>query len=116
MSESGLPGTIAEHALGEQFRAYVEAHIEQGPVLERAGRRIGVVAGVQGVRQFEFRVTGEAAHAGTTPLDARRNAFVTALDLYRRLVEIADTADPAVRFTMGRMQVLPGAPNSVPSS
>lgn len=115
LHDSGLLEELRPRRLGERFHASVELHIEQGPVLEQAGRRIGVVTAVQGVRQFEFVVSGEAAHAGTTPRAMRRDAFVTAVQLYQRLAEMADAGGPDLRFTVGRMQVYPGAPNTVPS-
>ena len=58
------PGTIC----------YLEAHIEQGPRLEQAGRRIGIVTGIVGIRRFRIRTRGQADHAGTTPMANRRDA------------------------------------------
>jgi len=106
---------VADAPLGELFSAYVEAHIEQGPVLESKHRQIGIVTGIQGVRQMVITLTGEAAHAGTTPMGIRQDALVDAIALYARLREIARTDDPMVRFTVGRMTVLPGAPNTIPA-
>lgn len=94
--------------------AYVEAHIEQGPVLEDAGCQIGVVTGIQGLYAYEVHVTGREAHAGTTPLHGRRDAFVAATDLIGRLREnLKDPAD-LLRFTVGKFHVSPGSPNTVP--
>lgn len=108
-------GQLGDVPLGRKFSAYVEAHIEQGPVLESLGKQIGVVTGIQGVRQMSLTLQGEAAHAGTTPLKDRRDAFVEAVALYTRLRNLAQVEDPMVRFTVGRMVVLPGAPNTIPS-
>jgi N-carbamoyl-L-amino-acid hydrolase len=108
-----LPKTESR-PLGSSAHAYVEAHIEQGPVLEGAGKRIGIVSGIQGLRQFTVTVTGEEAHAGTTPRARRRDAFVTAHAIVGALARLtADRAD-TVRFTVGRFEVYPGSPNTVP--
>ncbi|MGE0045180.1 MAG: M20 family metallo-hydrolase [Hyphomonadaceae bacterium] len=106
---------LAAWPLQSPFQFYVELHIEQGPVLDAADTPIGVVTGIQGVRQFLFKVQGEAAHAGTTPMAARKDAFSAALELCERLKEIAVVSDPAVRFTIGRFVVSPGAPNTIPA-
>ncbi len=93
---------------------YVELHIEQGPILENRGVRIGTVSGVQGVRQYRIDVTGKAAHAGTTPMDLRRDAFVAACRISAGLSAVFADSDRRTQFTIGRMRVLPGAPNTVP--
>lgn len=96
--------------------AYLEAHIEQGPCLERAGRPVGVVSGIQGCQWLEFVVTGEAAHAGTTPLPDRRDALVAAMELITTLRAQCLSLAPDARFTVGRFTVTPNTPNTVPSS
>jgi beta-ureidopropionase / N-carbamoyl-L-amino-acid hydrolase len=63
---------------GLKIRAYIEAHIEQGPVLERLGKPIGAVIGIQGVRWFEVTVESADRHAGTTPMDDRQDSFMAA--------------------------------------
>lgn len=100
--------------LGWPFHCYIEAHIEQGPVLELADLPIGVVTGIQGTRQFSFRLLGEAAHAGTTPISVRKDAFLAATELHQRLRDIADVGDPDIRFTVGTFSLWPGTPNTVP--
>ena len=94
--------------------AYVEAHIEQGPRLEIAGRPIGVVTGIQGSRWYTVEVTGEEAHAGTTPLAARKDAFRAASAMVQALQELMADPTDTVRFTIGRFEVMPGSPNTVP--
>ena len=94
--------------------AYVEAHIEQGPRLEMAGRPIGVVTGIQGSRWYTVEVTGEEAHAGTTPLAARKDAFRSASAMVQALQELMADPTDTVRFTIGRFEVMPGSPNTVP--
>lgn len=96
--------------------AYVEAHIEQGPILERLGKRIGAVSGIQGLRWFEITVQGRTAHAGTTPHADRQDALVAAIDLIGDLRQRSQYGGEQVRFTIGRMIVGPGSPNTVPNS
>lgn len=98
------------------FAAYVELHIEQGPVLEARDVAIGVVTGIQGTRQFAVHVPGRAAHAGTTPATERDDAFLKALSLHERLRNLSKPDDPDVRFTVGRFVVAPGTPNTVPGA
>lgn len=96
--------------------AYVELHIEQGPVLEARGVTIGIVTGIQGTRQFSVHVPGRAAHAGTTPASERDDAFLKALALHEVLRTLSEPGDPDVRFTVGRFLVAPGTPNTVPGA
>lgn len=93
--------------------AYVEAHIEQGPRLESAAVPIGVVSGIQGSRWFEVEVSGDSAHAGATPLSARRDALQDAIAAIGRLNELLHDDSDQVRFTVGRMTLEPNTPNSV---
>lgn len=100
--------------LGRQVRAYVEAHIEQGPILEASGCRLGVVTGIKGVRWLEITVRGSSAHAGTTPLESRRDALMTAAQLVASIGAMAASLeDPALRLTVGRFEAAPGAINTV---
>lgn len=108
-AESDLP----RRPLGHTPHAYVEAHIEQGPRLEREGLEIGVVTGIQGSRWFTVTLGGETAHAGTTPLALRRDAVQ---DMIRAVTALnALMADPAdvLRFTVGHIEVSPNTSNSV---
>ena len=114
-----LAAHLAEEAdlprrpLGGKAHAYVEAHIEQGPRLEAEKLDIGVVTGIQGSRWFTVTLTGETAHAGTTPLALRRDAVQ---DMVRAIGALnALMADPkdVLRFTVGRIVVEPNTSNSV---
>ena len=106
---------VARRALGEPVAAYVEAHIEQGPLLEQSGRTIGVVTGIQGLRWFNVEIFGESSHAGTTPVSARRDALREAFAAIRALQTLTADATDLTRFTVGRMVVTPNSPNSVAS-
>jgi len=96
------------------IKAYIEAHIEQGPVLEQAGTPIGVVTGIQGVRWYEVAVTGADRHAGTTPMQLRQDSFMAAARYALQMREAILAMDPDVRFTVGRVSVQPGSVNTVP--
>ncbi|MCB2103031.1 MAG: M20 family metallo-hydrolase [Rhodobacterales bacterium] len=98
---------------GTPMAAYVEAHIEQGPVLEAADEQVGVVTGIQGSRWFQVSVRGEDAHAGTTPPALRRDALRQACSMVDALHQVFDNGDDRVRFTVGRFDVDPGSPNTI---
>jgi allantoate deiminase len=91
--------------------AYLELHIEQGSVLERLGLPLGVVLGTFGVRRHRLRFTGAHAHAGASPMDARRDAFLAAA---RSAVAFRDDAARRsdVRATTGAVHVAPGIPTA----
>jgi N-carbamoyl-L-amino-acid hydrolase len=107
-------GGVARRRLGSAAHAYVEAHIEQGPVLEAERRVIGAVTGIQGLRQFAIALAGEEAHAGTTPASRRKDAFVAAHRIVAALHRLVEDATGTTRFTIGRFQAAPGSPNTVP--
>jgi beta-ureidopropionase / N-carbamoyl-L-amino-acid hydrolase len=106
----GLP----QRPFGFPVAAYVEPHIEQGPILEEAGESVAVVDGVQGLRWFGIEILGEAAHAGTTPRALRRDAMRAANAMLARLYGVASDEADLLRFTVGRFEVSPGSPNTVP--
>lgn len=93
---------------------YIEAHIEQGPVLEDKGLQIGVVTSIQGIRHLDVVVVGEEAHAGTTPRRSRKDALSSAIAIIAALEQVTSDADDVTRFTVGRCEVQPGSPNTVP--
>ncbi|WP_029015008.1 Zn-dependent hydrolase [Niveispirillum irakense] len=109
-----LAPPMPSRPFGTPAAAYVEAHIEQGPRLEAEGLTIGVVQGIQGSRWFQVEVTGQEAHAGTTPHGARKDAFQTALRMVTALNDLMHDPDDIIRCTFGRFEVLPGSPNTVP--
>ena len=100
---------------GRPIRAYIELHIEQGPLLERAGIPVGLVRSIQGCRWFEVEVTGETRHAGTTPLLLRRDALRGAITGIHAINETLHDPEDILRLTVGRLLVEPGAPNVVPN-
>lgn len=99
---------------GGRFAAFLELHIEQARALQDSGNRIGVVTAIQGLRRYRVSVTGEEAHAGTTPRLHRRDALNGATALIAALrAACLDEAD-LLRFTVGQMSVLPGSAAVVP--
>ena len=99
------PGDIA---------AYFELHVEQGGILDAARIDIGIVEGIVGIREWEVTIGGVANHAGTTPMDRRHDALLTAarfVELVNRIVR----SEPGSQVgTVGRIQAWPGAPNVIP--
>jgi N-carbamoyl-L-amino-acid hydrolase len=112
-AHAALP-TIRQRPLGGPVWAFVEAHIEQGPELERQAKTIGAVTGIQGTRRFEITVHGEDAHAGTTPRRARKDALSAAVAMVAALEQLFYDKEDTVRFTVGRFEVWPNAPSVVP--
>ncbi len=101
-----LPG---DHPIG----FYLEPHIEQGPILEEGDHTIGIVTGVQGVRWYDVTITGQEAHAGTTPMERRSDAMVSAARLIAEVDAIARRRAPAGRSTVGVIEVEPGSRNTI---
>jgi N-carbamoyl-L-amino-acid hydrolase len=93
---------------------FVELHVEQGPVLERDKITIGAVEGVQGMTWLEVKVTGEADHAGPTPMPMRKDALVAASKMITAIQEAAFEVDEAATTTVGRIEISPNSINCVP--
>ncbi|MYB87776.1 MAG: Zn-dependent hydrolase [Acidimicrobiaceae bacterium] len=93
--------------------AFVELHIEQGPVLERDGMRIGAVTGVQGISWTEVNITGQSNHAGTTPMSMRRDAGLAAGELVVAVRRIADEMGGTQVGTVGALRLHPDLVNVV---
>ena len=106
---------VPHRALGRPASAFVEAHIEQGPLLERDGIPVGVVTGIQGTRRYRVRVAGATAHAGTAQRHERRDALMAAVRMISA-IEAAASEPPDVKLTVGLFQVSPNAPSVVPGS
>jgi N-carbamoyl-L-amino-acid hydrolase len=119
-----LPDAIGEHGVDldsalearrqlENAAAYLELHIEQGPVLESLDLPLGVVLGTFGVERHQVTFRGQAAHAGSTPMDKRRDALAAAAKLELEIREIARRAGEGAVCTMGSVVTKPGIVTSV---
>jgi N-carbamoyl-L-amino-acid hydrolase len=111
----GDPDGLADAAYGEgEIAAYLELHIEQGSVLFDEGTQIGVVEGIVGINWWEITIDGSANHAGTTPMNKRRDAMVAAARLTLVINEIVTQTPGRQVGTVGRIRAEPGAPNVIP--
>lgn len=99
---------------GRSIKATFEIHIEQGPILEAEEKTIGVVSGVQGLRWYDIIFKGEEAHAGTTPMENRRDPVVGVIGVLERIYELSEQHAPYARVTFGDIKVEPGSRNTVP--
>ena len=109
-----LDALSAEREPGS-LHAFVELHIEQGPVLERTQHAIGLVDAITGLFRWDARLIGEPNHAGTTPMDMRRDAFQGLAELAAELDRILEENGSArSRATIGRVELTPGAANVIP--
>jgi acetylornithine deacetylase/succinyl-diaminopimelate desuccinylase-like protein len=111
--ERGCVGSTHFVARGELPECFVEVHVEQGPVLERAGAPLGLAHGIVGIVRGERVFTGEAGHAGTVPMAGRNDALVAAAEYILRVRDLAAATAGAVG-TVGRIDVEPGAANVIP--
>ena len=105
---------VPHRALGGLPKAYLELHIEQGPVLERQARPLGIVSSIQSVRWYSVTCTGRMGHAGTTPMEERADAMASANELAVRIRALAGHwFEQGLRFTIGRWQVSPNSVNTI---
>ncbi|UGS34528.1 M20 family metallo-hydrolase [Capillimicrobium parvum] len=114
MRKAGFtPDRLGDACAIDRVGAYLELHIEQGPVLEKAGADIGVVRAISGGAVLAVGFTGHAGHAGTVPMDMRRDALVGGA---RAIVALRDAAlgGGDLRITVGRIAAHPGGTNVIP--
>jgi len=111
--ETGCVGSTALVEHGELPACFLEVHVEQGPVLERAGAPVGLPRGIVGIVRGERVFTGEPGHAGTVPMAGRHDALVAAAEYILRVRDLASNIDGAVG-TVGQVFVEPGAANVIP--
>ena len=99
----------------EQVLGYVEVHIEQGPVLEQMKLPVGIVSAIAGASRFRIEVVGEAGHAGTVPMELRKDALAAAAEMILAVERRAHGAsEPGLVATVGAVEASPGAPNVIP--
>ena len=107
------PNEISKAMLSDDVLGYIEFHIEQGPVLESLGRPLGAVEAITGQNRLEFTFSGQANHAGTTPMNLRHDALAAAAEW---IVSVEDLArrTPGMVATVGFVEAKPGATNVIP--
>jgi N-carbamoyl-L-amino-acid hydrolase len=96
------------------LKAFIELHIEQGAILDEEDLDIGVVEGIVGIRWWDVTVAGVANHAGTTPMNKRRDAMVSAAELALAVNRLATSMAGRQVATIGKIRAEPGAPNVIP--
>ena len=106
---------LGDEACGEHpIGALLEAHIEQGPILEKSEKTIGIVVGAQGVRWYDVTVKGQDSHAGSTPMPGRRDALVASAEIIGMVQKLALDHAPDGVSTTGEMHVKPNSRNTIP--
>ncbi|MDF2856576.1 MAG: allantoate amidohydrolase [Neobacillus sp.] len=113
LQSSGFAGEI-ENRLKEA-RAFLELHIEQGPILEREALSIGIVECVVGMACYDIEITGESDHAGTTPMNMRKDALFAANNLITEIRKRLGSLDKELVFTIGRVNVYPSIHTVIPN-
>lgn len=114
MREIGLDPTKPKARDPQSIKAFLELHIEQGPILEEKGIDIGIVESIVGLAQLEVTVQGQAGHAGTTPMNRRADALVAAAKVIAALPDIAAAESADTVITTGRLNVFPNGANVIP--
>ena len=114
MREHGLDPTKIASAAREDIDTFVELHIEQGAVLESSGTPLAVVTAIVGTAQLEVTVTGQPDHAGTTPMDLRRDALAGAAAMVQAIESIAKSVGRPAVATVGKLAAEPDQINVVP--
>lgn len=114
MQQAGLDPTLPKHRHAETMKAYLELHIEQGPILEEENISIGVVDTIVGLTQLEVTVEGKAGHAGTTPMDRRSDALITAATIVSELPKLVQDEQNGTVITTGKFAVYPNGANVIP--
>lgn len=113
LKEIGYEGSVENRLM--EASAFLELHIEQGPILESEKQTIGVVECVVGMGCFEIEVTGESDHAGTTPMNMRKDALFAANNLINEIRTRLSSLDPDLVFTIGRVNVYPSIHTVIPN-
>lgn len=98
----------------EDIKAFIELHIEQGPVLEAEGYDVGIVETIVSIGHYEVEICGRPDHAGTTPMNRRADSLTAAAEVFTELERLAGSYGEGTVGTVGRVEVLPGCANIVP--
>ncbi|NMA49370.1 MAG: Zn-dependent hydrolase [Tissierellia bacterium] len=97
----------------EKIKAFIELHIEQGPILEKESKDVGIVEFIVGINEFKVTISGKADHAGTTPMDMRSDSVLAASKVISKTAEYAMAEKNGTVVTVGFLEVKPGATNIV---
>ena len=111
--EVTMSGSVGYSQAKDNIAAFIELHVEQGPVLDSKGVDIGVVTGIVGQRRCHFTLKGQANHAGTTPMEMRDDALVKAAELITYVNRVAHSYDGLVA-TVGKLEVSPNLFSIIP--
>ncbi len=114
LEASGYVGDEANRFNAKDYSAFLELHIEQGPVLEAEDRDIGVVEGVLGMVNYEIKTHGQANHAGTIPMPMRKDALYAMTAIIQYLHEELDKLHPALVYTTGEISATPNVHTVIP--
>lgn len=114
MEAVGLETKSISNAIWKDVEAFFEIHIEQGPILENAKKAIGLNTSITGIKVMKIKIFGRQDHAGTTPMDVRKDALKQACNLITNLYN-QETWHEYYTITVGEMDVKPGSSNVVPS-
>ena len=115
MREAGLDPALIPTAARDDIAAFLELHIEQGPMLEQAGYAVGIVERIVGYRHYVVELRGEANHSGTTPMDLRRDPMAGAAEIIGGVINTAHRMGRPAVTTVGRMLVEPNARSVIPA-
>jgi len=114
LEASGYMGESENRMMAEKYKALVELHVEQGPVLEDEKVDIGIVEGVCGMINYEFTFIGQADHAGTTPMKYRKDALYAATKTIQYLHDELDKLDSKLVYTTGKISAHPNIHTVIP--
>jgi allantoate deiminase len=114
MMKIGLDPSLPKQRDPQTIKAFLELHIEQGPILEEKNIPIGVVEAIVGLTQLEVTVKGQAGHAGTTPMNRRSDALVAAAKMIAEFPKLAYNEGDGTVITTGRLNVFPNGANVIP--
>ena len=115
IAKAGLSGRTRAKVDPQRYRGYLEAHIEQGGVLEAQAKRVGVVTAIVGIFLYRVTFTGQQNHAGTTPMPLRKDAGVALTSFCHAVGErFGALAGPHTVWTMGRIELEPNVPSIIP--
>lgn len=114
MELAGFPPS-AQLAARDDIDSFIEVHIEQGAVLEKEKQSIGIVTHIVGQRRFNIKITGECNHAGTTPMNYRKDSMHVASELIAYAINKVAEIDESLVATVGKLTVLPNVPNVIPN-